>query len=217
MRKTNEGNKINIYKRFGLLILGMILVCLGTSLMMKANLGQTSMAGLSKNVEFLTGMKSGTVLALFNVVCFIVQVILLREEFKLVQILQLVATSIFGMGVNFFSYDFSITATMNPNIYIIKWVCLVSSMLISTLGVASMIKADLIFLPYEGFCNAIVYKSKKPFSKVRPIIDGSIVCLSIICMLIFSIPNTTVREGTIFCTIFFGKFVGWYNKNLFKQ
>lgn len=216
MEKLNKEGVISIYQRMILLVLGMLAICLGTTLMMKANLGQTSVAAFAKNVEFLSGIKSGTILAFVNYLAFIIQIILLKKEFKIVQVLQLVITSIFGIGVNFFSYDFALTTNFSPNLYILKWICLVGGISLSTLGVAAMIKADLIFMPFEGFCNAVVYKSEKPFSKVRPIIDFVIVSFSVILIIIFGIPNTTIREGTVFCTIFFGKFVGFYTKHIFK-
>lgn len=215
MEKIRKKSVIHIYQRLTLLVLGMLFICLGTTLMMKANLGQTSVAAFAKNVEFLSGIKSGTILALVNYLAFLIQIILLRKEFKVVQVLQLAITSVFGVGVNFFSYDFTLTANFSPDLYIFKWICLLGGISLSTLGVAAMIKADLIFMPFEGFCNAVVYKVKKPFSKVRPIIDMVIVSMSVILILIFKIPNTTVREGTVFCTIFFGRFVGFYGKYIF--
>ena len=208
--------KKKLIYRILLLILGMFCVSLGTTLIMKANLGQSSVSSFAKNVEYVSGIKSGTILAGINYICFILQIILLKKEFKLIQILQLFLTTLFGTLVNFFSYSFEITAGIASDIYLVKLLILITGLLISTFGVSSMIKADLIFLPFEGFCNTLVDKLKKPFSMVRPIIDMSIVALSIGLIIIFKIPNTTVREGTIICTLLFGKIVGFYNKNIFK-
>lgn len=47
-------------------------------------------------------------------------------------------------------------------------------------------------------------------------IDASILSVSVVLIIVFGIPNTTIREGTVFCTIFFGEFVSIYTKYIFK-
>lgn len=83
VENMEEKGVLNIYKRIGLILFGVVVVCLDTTLMMKANLGQTSVAAFAKNMEFLSGIKSGTILAFVNYLAFAVQIILLKKEFKL--------------------------------------------------------------------------------------------------------------------------------------
>lgn len=209
-------DKKELSLRFALLVIGMIFISIGTTFILKAGLGQSSVSSLSKNLEFVTGIKAGTIIAIINYICFFIQIIMLKKEFKISQVFQLVATTVFGSMVNFFSYSLPITANIDPDKYIFKMILLLVGICLSTFGVSSMTKADLVFMPFEGFCNAVVYKSGKPFSTVRPIIDAIIVFVSFIVLVIFNIPNTAIREGTIICTLLFGKFVGMYNKYVFK-
>lgn len=214
--KVRQSKKNDLVIRFALLALGMLFVSIGTTLTMKANLGQTSVSAFAKNIEYLSSIKSGTILAAVNYVCFFIQIILLKKEFKIIQVFQLVLTTIFGVMVNFFLYDLAITANMGSDTYILKLTILIAGLLLTTFGVGTMIKANLIFLPFEGFCNAVVYKVGKPFSTVRPIIDAVIVLISVVLIIVFNIPNTSVREGTIICTLLFGKLVGFFTKNIYK-
>lgn len=214
--KVRQSKKNDLVIRFALLALGILFVSIGTTLTMKANLGQTPVSAFAKNIEYLSSIKSGTILAAVNYVCFFIQIILLKKEFKIIQVFQLVLTTIFGVMVNFFLYDLAITANIGSDTYILKLTILIAGLLLTTFGVGTMIKANLIFLPFEGFCNAVVYKVGKPFSTVRPIIDAVIVLISVVLIIVFNIPNTSVREGTIICTLLFGKLVGFFTKNIYK-
>lgn len=185
--------------------------------MMQAGLGLSSVSSLGKNIELIAGIKAGTVLSYFNYICFFLQIIILRKEFKISAVLQLTITFVFGALVNFFIYDLTLTSGLNFDLYLLKILLLLVGVVISTFGVSSMIKADLIFLPFEGLCNAITYKTNKPFATIRPIIDLSIVIFSFSLIIVFKIPNESIREGTIITTLIFGKLVGFFNKSIYKS
>lgn len=216
MEKIQEGRFDGIFSRIMLLIVGVIFCSVGTALMTKTALGVGSVSGLCINIELITGIKQGTILTIINYIFFVVQIILLGKNFKLTQVMQVFMASIFGVGVNFFVYDFSLIANLSPENYMVKMILFLIGILFGTFGVSSMNKADLVFLPYEGFCNALIYRLNKPFGKIRPYIDGVIVGSSVLLILVMGLPNISVREGTVIMTILFGKLVAFFNNKVYK-
>lgn len=196
--------KQNYIKRTIMLTLGIVIAALGMTLLVKSSLGQSTVSAISYNIGIVTNMKTGTILALINYICFFAQIILLKRNFKIIQVLQLVITTVFGGLLNIFLYNISFISNINLNNYILKLIVLLCGIICMAYGISLMIIADLIFLPFEGLCNLIASKLKIPFGTLRRYVDIVFVIISIGIIIIYKIPNTSIREGTIIYTILFG-------------
>ena len=199
-----------------MLSLGIVISAFGMTLLIKSDLGQSTISGISNNIGIITNMKTGTVLAVINYVCFIGQIILLRHDFKLIQIVQLIVTSVFGYIVNLFLYDIGIIANLQLSNYGLKCLVLFLGIILMAYGVSLMMVANLTFMPFEGFCNVIALKLHMKFGTIRRYVDIFFVILSLCLIIIFKIPNTTVREGTIIYTLVFGPLTNIFMKSINK-
>lgn len=202
----------NYIKRSLMLILAILISAFGMALLVKSTLGQSTVSAISYNIGIIANMKTGTVLALINYICFIGQIVILRRKFKLIQVLQLIIATLFGSIVNIFLYDVPFIANIEPNNYVLKLIVLLIGIICMAYGVSLMIIANLIFLPFEGFCNVIALKLNIPFGIIRRYIDMLFVVLSLVIIIIYKIPNTSVREGTIIYTLLFGYLINIFMK-----
>lgn len=202
----------NYIKRSLMLILAILISAFGMALLVKSTLGQSTVSAISYNIGIIANMKTGTVLALINYICFIGQIIILRRKFKLIQVLQLIIATLFGSIINIFLYDVPFIANIELNNYVLKLMVLLSGIICMAYGVSLMIIADLIFLPFEGFCNVIALKLNTPFGIIRRYIDILFVVFSLVIIVIYKIPNTSVREGTIIYTLLFGNLINIFMK-----
>ncbi|PJI07253.1 hypothetical protein CUB90_04950 [Clostridium sp. CT7] len=208
-----ELNKANI-KRSLMLALGIIISAFGMTLLVKSSLGQSTVTAISYNIGIVTQMKTGTVLTLVNYVCFIGQIILLKKEFKLIQVLQLVVTTVFGSVLNVFLYGIPFITNMQLNNYLVKLVVLLIGIIFMAYGVSLMVLANLVFMPYEGLCNVIALKLNVPFGTIRRYVDITFVILSLAIIFAYKIPNTSVREGTVIYTLLLGTLTNVFMKHI---
>lgn len=216
MKKTNNNLILNqqyIYRSL-MLIIGVSLAAFGMALLIKSDLGQSTISGISNNIGIITNMKTGTVLAIINYICFGGQIILLKHNFKLIQILQIIVASFLGYLVNIFLYDVAPIANLQLNNYGLKLLVLFIGIISMAYGVSLMIVSNLTIVPFEGFCNVIAIKLGKPFGTIRRYVDILFVILSLAIIIIFKIPNTTVREGTIIYTLVFGPLTNIFIKSI---
>ena len=216
MKEINNYLKSNqeyIYRSL-MLIFGIVLSAFGMALLIKSDLGQSTISGISNNIGIITNMKTGTVLAVINYICFIGQIILLKHNFKFIQVLQLIVASLLGYLVNLFVYDVEIIANLQLNNYGLKLLVLFIGIIFMAYGVSLMIVANLTFVPFEGFCNVISLKLHRQFGTIRRYVDIFFVILSLGIIIIFKIPNTTVREGTIIYTLVFGPLTNIFMKSI---
>jgi hypothetical protein len=58
-----------------MLILGIVFAAFGMALLIKSDLGQSTISGISNNIGIIANMKTGTVLAIINYICFGGQII----------------------------------------------------------------------------------------------------------------------------------------------
>ena len=101
-----QKNKFLIHLVYTLIAIAMI--GFGMSLIIKANLGQSTVSGFTNALAHVINIKAGTVLIYFNLLCFVFELILLGKKVKPILILQPLLSLVFGNIVNFFLYDFSI-------------------------------------------------------------------------------------------------------------
>ena len=76
------------------MVLGVAITALGLSLMMKSGLGQTAVVAFTQNLAFLTQMKSGTLIIIFNCSCVLIQILIQRRQFPKLQLLQVLAQAL---------------------------------------------------------------------------------------------------------------------------
>lgn len=200
-----------------MLVLGICISAFGMTMLVKSSLGQSTVSAISYNIGIIAKVRTGTILTLVNYVCFIGQIIVLKREFRPIQILQLIVTTLFGSILNVFLYDIPFIANMQLNNYMLKLIVLLFGITCMAYGVSLMMIANLIFLPFEGFCNVLALKLKMPFGTIRRYIDATFVLFSFAIIIIYKIPNTSVREGTIIYTFLFGTLTNIFMKSIRKR
>ena len=123
-------------------------------------------------------------------------------------------TTLFGYIMNLFLYDTWFIANLELNNYVLKCLVLFVGIVFMAYGVSLMMIANLTFMPFEGLCNVIALKLHMKFGTIRRYIDIFFVILSFCIIIIFKIPNTTVREGTIVYTLVFGPLTNIFMKSI---
>lgn len=202
------------FRKLVLLVIGILLASFGMSLLIKCNLGQSTVSGISYNIGFIMNMKAGTILAIINYICFLIQILMLGKDFKLFQFFQLGVTVIFSNCVNYFTYDMPFISELAVNNYIVNIGILLTGICFMAYGVSLMIKVDLVYMPFEGFCKVLAEKLNIKFGTLKLYVDGTLVICSVALILLFSIPNTSVREGTIVYACLFGPLANIFMKSI---
>lgn len=121
-----------------------------------------------------------------NILLLLLQVLLLRKDFKAKLLLQLVAGTMFGVFI-----DFSMWLTTffqwgdAPFEYVIRFVQVLAGVAILAYGVMCEVKSDILVLPAEGFTIALAKKTNKDFAKAKILTDTSLVSIAILLSFLF--------------------------------
>lgn len=207
--------KTEIAKRYLLFIISLFFIGLGIGFAKRAELGISPISSLANVMsERFTFMSLGTWLLIANMLFLLAQILILRRNFKLVQLLQIPLSFVFGYFTDFGVW---LVKGLPNDIYIIKLVLLLISIVIIGFGVALGVIANAILNSPEALMKVISDKTKKEFGTIKVIFDVSWVSLAVILSLIFFNGKLVgIREGTVISAILIGFVVKFFRPILHK-
>lgn len=199
-------------KQIIVLAICVIITGLGASLTMKASLGIGAYDAAAMSISKTLIIKVGTVAMCINILCVLLQIVVLKKKFKPIQFLQIGIAILLGTVINFFLYN--IWSELAVSAYAAKFILFLLGIVICAFAVAVIMAINVVSMPLEGFCMALSEKININFGKVRQYADIASIGVVLIFTLIFS-TQLTLREGTIIGMIIFGPLLDKFI-NLFK-
>lgn len=188
-------------KRYLIFLVGLFVNSLGVSLITKANLGTSPISSIPYVLSLNFPFTLGNFTIFFSIFLIVLQLIILRKNFKLEHILQIPVSIIFGYFIDLTMILFS---WVNPEAYIMKIVYLLIGCLILGVGVYMEVLADVVMLPGESFVRAIVLTWKTNFGTTKICFDVSMSVIAAVLSFVFAGRLDGVREGTVIAALLVG-------------
>lgn len=188
-------------KRYTVFLIGLFINSLGVSLITKASLGTSPISSipyvLSLNFPFTLGQFT----IAFSLLLIVLQLIILRRNFKAEHLLQIPISILFG-------YFIDLTMVMlffvNPQTYIASLAYLLIGCVILGFGVYTEVLANVAMLPGESFVRAVSSTWKTEFGSTKVAFDVSLTVIAAVLSLLFAHRLDGVREGTIIAALLVG-------------
>ena len=188
-------------KRYLIFLVGLFVNSLGVSLITKANLGTSPISSIPYVLSLNFPFTLGNFTIFFSIFLIVLQLIILRKNFKLEHILQIPVSIIFGY---FIDLTMILFFWVNPEAYIMKIVYLLMGCLILGVGVYVEVLADVVMLPGESFVRAIVLTWKTNFGTTKICFDVSMSVIAVVLSFVFAGRLAGVREGTVIAALLVG-------------
>lgn len=211
-------NKTELIKRYIFLLVGLFVNGLGVSFITKAGLGTSPITSIPYTLSLGFTPTVGMFTLVFNIFLVILQVILLRRNFQLQNLLQLPIIALFSF---FIDLTMSLLGFMQPETYAMKIVSLIVGCLILGFGVFMEMVANVAMLPGEATVRAVSDVFSTDFGKTKIAFDSFMTVIAAILSFIMFKHLDGVREGTIVAAILVGfiarlfkKYIGGIEKIL---
>ena len=197
--------------RYGLLVFGLFIMAGGVALSAKSNLGVSPISSIPYVVSMMTDFTIGELTAIFNIILFLMQIVILKSDLPKSQFLQLPVGILFGYMI-----DFNLIILQNylPGTYIEQWLLCLASFILLGFGVFCEVKADVTMLSGEGLVSALTVITGKRFSRNKVLVDSILVVLSVIISFGYFTSITGVREGTLAAAVAVGFFAGIFLRKI---
>jgi uncharacterized membrane protein YczE/cytidylate kinase len=182
-----------LLRRYIVFIIALFIIAFGTSLSIRANLGSSPISCPPYVLSLVPGTKwtMGEYVICMHIFFILSQILLLRKNYPVIQLLQIVVSLLFGVFTDvtmwmtgLFQFDSTVWG------YVLRFVQLCVGGGLLAYGIALEVKCDVLMLAGEGFPLAISKVVHADFGKVKMYSDTGLVVV-----------------GAVFCLIFFG---GWH-------
>ncbi len=200
-----------ILKKIVLVIVSLFIMALGVALSIKADLGVTPISCIPYVYSLKFDLTVGEITILMNTLFVIAQFILLRKNFTFFHFSQLLLVTIFGFCIDFALF---LVSSINPTMYIEQFALCIVSCAVLAFGIFLLVKANVTYLPGDGFAVVITDKFKKEFGKVKVCVDSSMVAIGIVSSLTLLGSLQGVREGTIIAALLIGSLIRFYGSKI---
>ena len=146
-----------------------------------------------------------------NTLFIILQIIILRKDFRLFLLLQFPATIVFGTMIDVFS---AALASVSYSGYLSQCLLCLAGIIFVAAGVSLEVAAGLVTVPGEGIVLTLSRTLKIGFGNMKTIFDVTPVAISIILSFLSGLEG--IREGTLAAALLVGQFVRIFRKGTEK-
>ncbi|MCD8313740.1 MAG: DUF6198 family protein [Bacteroidales bacterium] len=198
---------LSVLIRYCSATVGLAIVALGVALSIISDIGTSPVSCLPYVLDLYGGLSVGGYTALMHLTFIIIQIILLRKKFRLVDLLQIPVAFIFGILTDLFIWA---TSWIVATTYFSRLILMILAIICTAIGISIEVRSKAWMLAGEMLVSAISRVSGFKFRNVKIFFDSSLVVISAVLALIFfrnplgSNEYTVIREGTLAFAIFTG-------------
>lgn len=200
-------------ERYTLFIISLYFAAFGVAITKHGELGVSPISSvpnvLSSRIDSLS---LGAWLIIWNCILIVGQVVILKKEFQLIQLLQIPLSFLFGIFTDFGVWCMSYVSN---DYYAVRILLVLLGIITLGFGVALSVIANVIMNSGEAFVKAISDKSGMLFGNVKIGFDVGCVMLALVASwILFDGKIIGTREGTILTALLTGVVVNFFVKRI---
>ena len=200
-----------ICKRYVVFLIGVLINSFGIALITKATLGTSPISSVPYVLSLQFTPTLGEFTFAMNSIFILLQIILLRKNFQLIQLLQFGVNIVFSW---FIDVSMGLLNMLNPSNYGEKLVFLLLGCAVLAFGINLEVAPKVLVVPGEGLVSAISTVVKKEFGTIKVCFDVTLMSTSVILSFLFFHQLNGIREGTVISAVLVGLIVKFYHRKL---
>ena len=188
-------------KRFIAYLVGMFLIAFGVNIAIKSQLGVSPVNAIPLVLsEQWSALTMGTWVWIVFSLFVLVQLALLRKDFKWYYVFQFAVSAVFGWLVDGSAL---LCNLLVPNVepYLLRLLYALISTVFIAVGILLYLEPNIMSMPGEGVTVAMTKVFDKPLSTCKLIFDVTIVAIAAALSFLFFGRLEGVREGTVIIAI----------------
>lgn len=200
---------MELFKRYVMLCIGLMIMAFGVAFSIYANLGTSPISCPPYVASMLCPVTVGEATIIMHCIFIIMQMALLRKDYDWIQLMQLPVAFLFGYMTDFACWCI---ADVPCSTYLMQVIwCLIGIVLVGV-GVSFEVVLGVVTLAGEGLVLAVCKAFKTRFDITKVSVDIFLVALAALASLIWLDRIYGVREGTLAAALAVGVIAQWCNK-----
>lgn len=188
--------------RIAFYVIGLLILAFGVSISVLSGLGVSPVSSIPYVLSEALQIELGNMTIIVFSVYVLIQVFILRKNFKMFQLLQIICAIIFG---KFVTLTTSLLSGCGPHSYFEKLLMIIVSTVMIALGIHIYLLAKIVPQSGEGLVQTIAEKGGWKLADVKNLFDLlSVLVASLVSLLAFG-KIVGLREGTVIAAIGVGR------------
>ena len=196
-------------KKLMLYVLGLFILAMGIAFSVKSNLGVSPVSSVPYVLSRIFPLSLGFWTVVFYMFCMLLQALILRRDYKPINLLQIAASFAFGYFTDVTIQLVSFFPTTEN--YVVRFIYLAVGVACIALGVLFYLTTSLIALPTDGTVQAVAYKGRYKLHHVKIGYDcvSTAVALTLSLSVLGSLDGIGI--GTVIASLGVGRMLGWFS------
>lgn len=182
---------------------------LGVALSVAADLGTSPISSLPFVLSVVTPLSMGTITFIMNMVFVLLQILILKKDFKKWYVLQIPGLFLFSAFIDLNNYLLSGACI---DAYWQQFLIMLAGCVVLAFGIFLLIKADFVMMPGDFLVRIISKVAKKNFGHVKIGFDCIIVAAAAIVSFASLQCIVGIREGSLVAAVLVGFIVNFYSR-----
>lgn len=206
-------SKKEIIKRYILFIISLFFAAFGVAVTKRGELGVSPISSVPNVMSsYMDSFSLGTWLIIWNCILIIGQILILKKDFQLIQLLQLPLSFLFGIFTDFGVWCMSYVSN---DYYAVRLLLVIAGIITLGFGVSLSVVANVIMNSGEAFVKAVSDKSGMIFGNVKIGFDvGCVVVALVLSLILFNGEIVGTCEGTVLTALLTGIVVNFFVKRI---
>lgn len=197
-------------------IVGVLVNSFGIALITKAALGTSPISSVAYVLSLALPLTIGQFTFIMNMVFIALQPVLLRREYRPIQVLQIAVNVVFSA---FLDVSMGMLSWLDPTTLPAQLAALLLGCAILGVGVAVEVAPDVLMVPGEGLVRAIYIVVSRRFGSARfgtikNLFDISLMLIAVVLSLAFFGYLNGIGVGTVIAALLVGRIVNLTNDHL---
>lgn len=199
----------NMPQRLVFFALGVVINSFGVALITLGNLGTSAISSVPYvcSLQFLM-FSFGVTTFIWNILLILVQVVLLRRDFKPSQFLQIMVNVLFSAIID---VSMAILGILHPTMLWEQFLCIGLGCVALAFGIVIELAPNVV-VPGEGVVRAIAKVSGVRVGTVKAVFDITLIIIAAVLSLIFFHGLRGVGIGTVISAVLVGPIINIVNR-----
>lgn len=207
-------SKTLVYRKAVIFVISVMIMALGVVLSTIAVLGTSPISSVPWVLSLGTGYSLGLMTLFVNVFIILAGVLIMRRDFKLVYLGEILMVFILSVMCDVFSELLSFIELDN---YLVQWAFIVLAAVVLAFGISLEVAANVTMMPGEFLVVFMVFRTHKDFGKCKVAFDVTMIVIAALLSLYYFGELRGVREGTVFAALVVGPIARQFTAVLKKR
>ena len=213
---AQKGRARTMALRYLWFIVGVLVNSFGIALITKAALGTSPISSVAYVLSLALPLTIGQFTFIMNMVFIALQPVLLRREYRPIQVLQIAVNVVFSA---FLDVSMGMLSWLDPTTLPAQLAALLVGCAILGVGVAVEVAPDVLMVPGEGLVRAIYIVVSRRFGSARfgtikNLFDISLMLIAVVLSLAFFGYLNGIGVGTVIAALLVGRIVNLTNDHV---